>query len=66
MSNEGEFVDQHPSESVPVKRMPGKYFVIGFVTFVLLLFACSLMLALKLDPAAERFHNPPSPPKKAG
>jgi len=46
--------------------MPGKYFVFGFVTFVALLFVFALILAIRLDPAAERFHNPPSPAKKAG
>lgn len=48
------------------KRTPGKYFVYGFVAFVVLLFVCSLILAMRLDPAADRFHNPPTPAKKAG
>ena len=53
-------------ETVRARRMPGKYFVFGFVTFIVLLFAFSLVLAMRLDPAAERFHNPPSPVKKTG
>jgi len=53
------------AEAVPPGRMPGKYFVIGFVFFATLLFAGSYWLSRNLDPAADRFHNPTSPAKKA-
>ena len=53
------------SETVPVGRTSGKYFVIGFVVFVVILFAFSLVLSLSLEPAADRFHNPTVPAKKA-
>jgi hypothetical protein len=53
------------AETIPPGRMPGKYFVIGFVIFGVLLFALALALSINLDPAADRFHNPPAPVKKA-
>ncbi len=59
-------MEPQPVETVPAGRTSGKYFVIGFVIFVVVLFAFSLALALKLDPAADRFHNPPSPANKTG
>lgn len=45
-------------------RTPGRYFVYGFLAVVALLFGGSLWLSLRLDPAADRFHNPP--PKGTG
>ena len=48
----------------PPGRLPGRYFVYGFVAFVVVLFGASLWLALTLSPAADRFHNPP--PKGTG
>lgn len=53
------------STAIPAGRTPGKYFVIGFVTFAVLLFAGSLWLSLRLEPAADRFHNPSNPVKKS-
>jgi hypothetical protein len=54
------------SDTVPAGRTPGKYFVIGFVVFGVLLFVFSTILAMRLDPAADRFHNPTTPAKKVG
>ncbi len=51
---------------VPLRgRTPGKYLVIGGLAIGAVFLACMILLAMKLDPAADRFHNPPSStPKK--
>ena len=41
------------------RRVSGKTVVIGLVTFGVVFFGVMLALALRLTPAAERFHNPP-------
>jgi hypothetical protein len=40
-------------------RVSGKYLVIGLGAFGVVFFGVMLALALRLTPAAERFHNPP-------
>jgi hypothetical protein len=39
-------------------RVPGKYVVIGLGAFGVVFLGFVMLLALKLDPAADRFHNP--------
>ncbi|MFO0801766.1 MAG: hypothetical protein U0791_01400 [Gemmataceae bacterium] len=51
------------ADTVPPGRFPGKYFVIGFVIFAVVLFAGSYWLSRNLEPAADRFHNPTSAKK---
>ncbi len=49
----------------PRGRTPGKYLVIGGLALGAVFLAGMILLAMKLDPAADRFHNPPSStPKK--
>ena len=43
----------------PPGRTPGKYVVYVMVVFWVLVFGGSLVLALRLQPAADRYHNPP-------
>ncbi len=40
------------------RRVPGKYGVLGLGGFGVVFFGCMVLLAKKLDPAADRFHNP--------
>ena len=43
----------------PVRRgVPGKYVVLGLGVFGVLFFGFIVLLAKKLDPVADRFHNP--------
>jgi hypothetical protein len=51
------------SSTVPPGRVSGKWFVIGFVIFGVLLFIFALVLSLNLQPAADHFHNPPAKKK---
>jgi hypothetical protein len=53
-------------EPTPPGRTPGKPLVIGFVIFCVIFFTAMTILALRLEPAADRFHNPTAPTKKAG
>lgn len=46
-------------EGTPPGRTPGRYFVYGFVSFVVVLFGVSFWLSRTLEPAADKFHNPP-------
>jgi hypothetical protein len=41
------------------RRVPGRYIVYGIVALAAVVLGFSLLLALNLTPAAERFHNPP-------
>ena len=46
-------------EAGPVRRgVPGKYVVLGLGAFGVLFFGFIVLLAKKLDPVADRFHNP--------
>ncbi|HJZ58677.1 MAG TPA: hypothetical protein VKE74_27290 [Gemmataceae bacterium] len=38
-------------------RFPGRYIVVGMLVFVVLFLAVGLVLAYRLTPAAERFHE---------
>lgn len=42
-----------------LRRVPGKYVVIGLGVFGVVFLGFMFLLAKKLDPAADRFHNPP-------
>ena len=53
-------------ERTPPGRTPGKYIVIGGLVFGAIFLGCMILLAIRLDPAADRFHNPPAPSKKSG
>lgn len=57
MTHEGT---EDRSRAAPAKRTPGRYIVYGMVAFWVLVFGFSLVLALRLEPAADRFHNPPA------
>ena len=46
------------------RRVPGRYVVYILIAFGVLLLGFMVLLALKLDPAAERFHNPPAATKR--
>ena len=46
------------------RRTPGKYLVIVGLVLGAIFFTFMIVLAMKLDPAADRFHNPPSASKK--
>lgn len=57
--------DNHQEPTVPpTRRVPGKYIVFGMIVFGVLFLGFMMLLALKLDPAADRFHNPPPAAKK--
>ena len=43
----------------PPGRVPGKYIVFGIVGFGVLFLGFMLVLAVRLTPAADRFHNQP-------
>ena len=58
--------DIEQPEAIPARRTPGKYIVYGMLGFGAIFLAFMILLALKLDPAADRFHNPPAPSKKSG
>ena len=45
------------------RRTPGKYLVIGGLVLGAIFFTFMVVLAVKLDPAADRFHNPPASSK---
>ena len=49
------------SPAAPGRRFPGRYIVYGIIAMTVLVMVVSLILALTLTPAAERFHNPPPP-----
>ena len=55
-----------PTPVPPRGRTPGKYIVIGGLAFGAVFLGFMILLAMKLDPAADRFHNPPAPSKKSG
>jgi hypothetical protein len=40
-------------------RVSGKYVVLGLGAFGVVFLGFMILLAKKLDPAADRFHNPP-------
>ncbi|HEX4607742.1 MAG TPA: hypothetical protein VH092_05990 [Urbifossiella sp.] len=40
------------------RGVPGKYVVLGLGAFGVIFFGFVVLLALKLDPVADRFHNP--------
>lgn len=45
-----------------MSRVPGRYVVYAIVAFVGLAFGAVVVVALRLTPAADRFHeNPPAP-----
>jgi hypothetical protein len=44
-----------------MQRVPGRYFVYGMVAFVVVLFASLLAVALRLNAAADRFHETAPP-----
>lgn len=46
----------------PAGRVPGRYIVYGFVVFWVFLFGGSWFLSKRLEPAAQRFHNPDAAP----
>jgi hypothetical protein len=46
------------TENQAPNRVSGKYVVIGLGVFGVVFFGFMLALALRLTPAAERFHNP--------
>ena len=56
--------DEERTDAVP-GRTPGKYIVIAMLAFGAVFLGFMILLALKLDPAADRFHNPPAPSKKS-
>ncbi len=41
------------------RRVSGKYVVLGLGAFGVVFLGVMFLLAKKLDPAADRFHNPP-------
>ena len=49
---------------VPSRRLPGKYIVLAMLVFGAVFLSFMMLLAFSLDPAAERFHNPPAPSQK--
>jgi hypothetical protein len=56
--------DDRPT-TTPPGRVPGRYIVIGLLVVLLVVFVVSLVLAVRLEPAADRFHNrPPAPGQK--
>jgi hypothetical protein len=44
-----------------MSRVPGRYFVYAMVGFVVLTLAALLVVALRLNDAADRFHENPPP-----
>lgn len=42
----------------PQRRVSGKYVVLGLGAFGVVFFGFMVLLAKKLDPVADRFHNP--------
>ena len=44
-----------------MQRVPGRYFVYAMAVFVVVLFASLLVVALRLNDAADRFHENPPP-----
>jgi hypothetical protein len=53
--------DDGQPEPTPPGRTPGRYIVYAMVAFGVLLLGFVLMLAVRLDPAADRFHNQQPP-----
>jgi hypothetical protein len=55
-----------PPEPAPAGRTPGKYIVYVMLAFGVLVLGFVLVLAIRLDPAADRFHNqqPPTATKQ--
>jgi hypothetical protein len=52
-------------DQAPGRRgVPGKYVVLGLGLFGALFFGFMVLVAKKLDPAADRFHNPVRATKK--
>lgn len=43
--------------ATPPGRVSGRYLVIGFVSFFAVFFAAMVVLAQRLEPAADRFHR---------
>jgi hypothetical protein len=48
----------------PAGRTPGKYIVYILGAFLAIVLGVSIYLAMTLQPAADRFHDPPPPSKK--
>ena len=46
-----------PARGRVMRRVPGRYFVYGMVAFVVLSFAALVLVALRLNDAADRFHE---------
>jgi hypothetical protein len=44
-----------------MRRVPGRYIVYAIVVFVGMAFGAVLVVALRLTPAADRFHENPPP-----
>jgi hypothetical protein len=44
-----------------MSRVPGRYFVYAMVAFVVVVFTASLLVALRLNDAADRFHETAPP-----
>lgn len=40
-----------------MRRMPGRYFVYGMAAFIVVLFGSLLVVAVRLNAAADRFHE---------
>jgi len=49
------------SPETPAKRYSGRKLVLGFAAVGLVLFGFVLLLATRLTPAADRFHNKAAP-----
>ncbi|MDB5312523.1 MAG: hypothetical protein JWO38_6725 [Gemmataceae bacterium] len=52
--------DDDRPRATPVRRVPGKYIVYGMAVFGALFLGFMILLALRLSPAADRFHNQPA------
>lgn len=44
-------------QPTPARRVPGKYIVYAMVAFGAVFMGFMLYLAIRLDPAADRFHH---------
>jgi hypothetical protein len=52
-------------DQAPGRRgVPGKYVVLGLGAFGVVFLGFMILVAKKLDPAADRFHNPAPASKK--
>lgn len=58
--------DSHAAPATPPGRTPGKYIVWIIAAFGAVFLGFIMLLALKLDPAADRFHKEHPPPGKKG